>query len=43
MSLLVNGGPGGGFARNIHDRGYIVIKTNTGYKIINPNNPPNGP
>ena len=28
---------------NIHDRGYIVVKTNTGYKIINPNNPPNGP
>ena len=28
---------------NIHDRGYIVIKTSTGYKIINPNNPPNGP
>ncbi|MCY3849338.1 MAG: DUF222 domain-containing protein [Acidimicrobiaceae bacterium] len=28
---------------NIHDRGYIVIKTNTGYKIVNPNNPPNGP
>ena len=28
---------------NIHDRGYIVIKTNIGYKIINPNNPPNGP
>ena len=28
---------------NIHDRGYIVIKTNTGYKIINPSNPPNGP
>ena len=28
---------------NIHDRGYIVIKTNTGYKIINPNNPPSGP
>ncbi len=28
---------------NIHDRGYIVIKTNTGYKIINPNNPPDGP
>ncbi len=28
---------------NIHDRGYIVIKTKTGYKIINPNNPPNGP
>ena len=28
---------------NIHDRGYVVIKTNTGYKIINPNNPPNGP
>ena len=28
---------------NIHDRGYIVTKTNTGYKIINPNNPPNGP
>ncbi|MDE0699625.1 MAG: DUF222 domain-containing protein [Acidimicrobiaceae bacterium] len=28
---------------NIHDRGYIVIKTKTGFKIINPNNPPNGP
>ena len=28
---------------NIHDRGYIVTKTSTGYKIINPNNPPNGP
>lgn len=28
---------------NIHDHGYIVIKTSTGYKIINPNNPPNGP
>ena len=28
---------------NIHDRGYIVIKTNTGYKIINPSNPPRGP
>ena len=28
---------------NIHDRGYIVTKTNTGYKIINPNNPPGGP
>lgn len=28
---------------NIHDRGYIVIKTGTGYKIVNPNNPPNGP
>ena len=28
---------------NIHDRGYIVVKTNTGYKIINPNNPPHGP
>ena len=28
---------------NIHDRGYIVIKTKTGYKIINPSNPPNGP
>ena len=28
---------------NIHDRGYIVIKTKTGYQIINPNNPPNGP
>ena len=28
---------------NIHDRGYIVIKTNTGYKIINPNNPPQSP
>ena len=27
---------------NIHDRGYIVIKTKTGYKIINPN-PPRGP
>lgn len=24
---------------NIHDRGYIVVKTDTGYKIINPNNP----
>ena len=23
---------------NIHDRGYIVTKTNTGYKIINPTN-----
>ena len=28
---------------NIHDRGYIVTKTKTGFKIINPNNPPNGP
>ncbi len=28
---------------NIHDRGYIAIKTKTGYQIINPNNPPNGP
>ena len=28
---------------NIHDRGWVVIKTSTGYKIINPNNPPNGP
>ena len=28
---------------NIHDRGYTVTKTNTGYQIINPNNPPNGP
>ena len=28
---------------NIHDRGYIVIKSNTGYKIVNPNNPPQGP
>ena len=28
---------------NIHDRGWVVIKTKTGYKIINPNNPPNGP
>ncbi len=28
---------------NIHDRGYIVIKTKTGYQIINPNNPPRGP
>ncbi|MDE0700340.1 MAG: DUF222 domain-containing protein [Acidimicrobiaceae bacterium] len=25
---------------NIHDRGYIVVKTNTGYRIINPDNPP---
>lgn len=25
---------------NIHDRGYIVTKTNTGFKIVNPNNPP---
>ena len=28
---------------NIHDRGYIVTKTKTGYQITNPNNPPNGP
>ncbi len=28
---------------NIHDRGHIVIKTKTGYQIINPNNPPGGP
>ena len=28
---------------NIHDRGYIVVKSSTGYKIINSNNPPNGP
>ena len=28
---------------NIHDRGYTVTKTKTGYKIINPNNPPRGP
>ena len=28
---------------NIHDRGYTVTKTNTGYKIVNPNNPPNAP
>lgn len=28
---------------NIHDRGYVVIKTKTGYKIIDPNNPPRGP
>ena len=28
---------------NIHDRDYVVIKTTTGYKIINPNNPPSGP
>ena len=28
---------------NIHDRGYTVTKTDTGYKIINPNNPPRGP
>ena len=27
---------------NIHDHGYIVVKTNTGYKIINPDNPPPG-
>ncbi len=29
--------------RNIHDRGYVVIRTKTGYRIINPNNPPRGP
>ena len=28
---------------NIHDRGYTVTKTDTGYKIINPDNPPRGP
>ena len=28
---------------NIHDRGYVVIKTSTGYKIGNPDNPPRGP
>ena len=28
---------------NIHDRGYTVTKTKTGYQINNPNNPPNGP
>ena len=28
---------------NIHDRGHIVVKTDTGYTIVNPNNPPNGP
>ena len=28
---------------NIHDRGYIVVKTGTGFKIVNPNNPPNAP
>ena len=28
---------------NIHDRGYTVTKTKTGYKIINSNNPPRGP
>ena len=28
---------------NIHDRGYIVVKTKSGYKIINPNHPPRGP
>ena len=28
---------------NIHDRGYTVTKTKTGYKIINPNHPPQGP
>ena len=28
---------------NIHDRGYILTKTGTGYKIINPDNPPRGP
>ena len=28
---------------NIHDRGYTVTKTGTGYKIINPDNPPRGP
>ena len=25
---------------NIHDRGYIVTKTNTGYRIVGPNAPP---
>ena len=28
---------------NIHDRGYMVVKTGTGFKIVNPNNPPNAP
>ena len=28
---------------NIHHRGYTVTKTDTGYKIINPDNPPRGP
>lgn len=28
---------------NIHDRGYVVVKTKSGYKIINPNHPPRGP
>ena len=28
---------------NIRDRGYFVMKTNTGYTIINPNKPPYGP
>ncbi len=28
---------------NIHDRGYIVTKTNTGFKIVNPSNLPQGP
>jgi len=27
---------------NIHDHGYIVIKTDTGFRIINPDNPPPG-
>ncbi|MDE0066656.1 MAG: DUF222 domain-containing protein [Acidimicrobiaceae bacterium] len=28
---------------NIHDRGYIVIRTSSGFKIIDPANPPKGP
>lgn len=28
---------------NIHDRGYIVVKTNTGYKVVDPGNAPHGP
>lgn len=28
---------------DIHDRGYVVNKTKTGYKITNPSDPPRGP
>ena len=28
---------------NIHDRGYIVVKASTGFKIVSPGNPPNAP
>lgn len=28
---------------NIHDRGYVVVKTSSGFKIIDPSNPPKGP